>query len=601
MLTVEWMNSFLDQLSANPSLSYEQTITFFDALIESITQKITDREEFSASEILIACIGYHVFYDLKNEKYSPPVSLPERKRGVVYSRPLNYLDIEEAKERFNSLLDDLLKKLSAHSAYNDKKTAFLWFGLIDTLQRTGKFDLDIPRYRTGYIVSDLEPLITLEQKLSLGAMNLIPPEFIHYIFYDHYGLDPQIAKDSLPLVNRYNAEEAAKMLGTSKHNLIKLCLDASLGAYITHINSGQFKIIRTVGSRYNQEIIEAFADVTYPYKYYGLIRLSKPELKTLYSEEITTNDKPSLLIRLQPSLSEVIQSLSFFIDLRAKQRITLDDLLFVEDEILVYLKNSQSILPEALTLRATTTAGNIGFVEDDIQDIVQKPLEKIPQKMSTINIQEPVFYKNSDLYEITYQDKTIRLPCSLGLNRLAYLIQNPNINIRTLELVQKFNKSNHDNQIQQSNECAEDLAEQGINSDAFHNNDFINDERAQAEYKNQLVWLENEIKQLKEKEDEAEAKGDQEQVEALKDLQLDKAKELRELLKFIQKDLNHKGKSRRHKTDSEKARSAVQQTIKNAIERITSKHLELGVYLNSTIETGHQCRYSPQLSKTYNL
>src|SRR5580704_13949414 len=94
-LTMEWMNNVFDRLAANPCLSYDHTIIFFEALIESIIKKITDKEEFTGSEFLIACIGYFIFFDLKNEKYSPPVTVHERSRGIVYSRPLNYLDIEE--------------------------------------------------------------------------------------------------------------------------------------------------------------------------------------------------------------------------------------------------------------------------------------------------------------------------------------------------------------------------------------------------------------------------------------------------------------------------------------------------------------------------
>ena len=253
-----------------------------------------------------------------------------------------------------------------------------------------------------------------------------------------------------------------------------------------------------------------------------------------------------------------------------------------------YIKVSQNELMMAIA------DDRIGFLEADVQSLVRKLPEIIPQKMSTIQIQEPVFYKNGDLYEITYQSKAIQLPCSVGLNRLAYLIQNPNIKITPLELAQKFNKSNYDSQIEHRNESVVDLSEQGINSDAFYSVDLINDKQAQIEYKNEQVRLNNEIKNLKEEEEEAEERGDLEKAEALKELQLKKAEQLNKLLQFIQKDQNLKGKSRHHKNDSEKARSAVQQTIKNAIKKIASKHPELRDYLTSTVETGYQCRYLPR-------
>ncbi|HAU1248565.1 TPA: hypothetical protein F8R87_01905 [Legionella pneumophila] len=334
-LTKDWINKSLNQLMYSNELSYRHLDPFYNALADLFKQKIHNKIEISAHEFLIACLGNFVFYDLKQEKYSPPTSLHERSRGVTYARPLNYLDIEEAKEQFNRLLDDFLEKLSVHCVCHEKKTAFSWFGLIDELQRRGKFDLYIPRYRIGYVVSDTEPRGTTEQKISLGVINLIPEDFIQHIFYEHYGLDPKIAKDGFPLVNRYNADEAAKELDISKSNLIKKCLDSSFGAYIS---CGKFKIQRTQGSRYNKEIIDAFADGSYPYKYYGLLRLSNAALKELYLGEITTNGKDYKLIKVQPSLSEAIEAVSLYIKLSAGQRITIDDLWFIDDEF-----NVQSI------------------------------------------------------------------------------------------------------------------------------------------------------------------------------------------------------------------------------------------------------------------
>ncbi|HAT1846842.1 TPA: hypothetical protein RG395_002088 [Legionella pneumophila] len=576
-LSTEWINNTLDQLAKDPQLFYSHDISLFDSWVIFVQSMIVKKEEFKASEFLLACIGYFVFYDLNDQKICLPADLTQRQPNIRFRRPLNALDVLEIKKRFNSILIELTQKLSKHCDLQEQKTAFSWFEFLDGLQRQAKFDRYIRRYRMIQVESTGEkPRVRPGQQEAIGSIALIPREFIQYIFYDHYGIEPQIIKDDLIMVNRCTADEAVQKLGIEKHNLIKKCLDDGIGVYV---NSRQYQLHRMSGS-IQKEIIDARVDYTYLYPYRGLVRLRRSEVESLHDASITVNGKQYCHVWLQHALAELIQGYAWCIELRGTQQITIDDLWFIDDEISVCLRKSVPVPTEILGVQTTTSINTIPLADDRTGSLKTDP--------------QLVFSKKGDLYEITYQNKTIQLSCSLGLDRLAYLIQNPHKKISALELTQKFNKSNCDSQIEQSNECVEHLAQQGISSDPFYSDDPIHDKTAEIEYKNKEIQLTNEIKKLKREEIEARERGDVEQAEKLKDLQLEKAKELDEFLNFIKKDKKTRGKSRRHQTGLDKARSSVQQTIKNAIKKITIKYPELGAYLSDTIETGSQCRYSPK-------
>ncbi|HGE4828303.1 TPA: hypothetical protein ACGG3S_001240 [Legionella pneumophila] len=578
-LSTEWINNTLDQLAKDPQLLYSHDISLFDSWVTFVQSRIVKKEEFKASVFLLACIGYFVFYDLNDQKICLPADLTQRQPNIRFRRPLNALDVLEIKKRFNSILIELTQKLSKYCDLQEQKTAFSWFEFLEGLQRQAKFDRYIRRYRMVQVESTGEkPRVRPGQQEAIGSIALIPREFIQYIFYDHYGIEPQIIKDDLIMVNRCTADEAVQKLGIEKHNLIKNCLDDGIGVYV---NSSQYQLHRMSGS-IQKEIIDARVDYTYLYPYRGLVRLRRSEVERLYDASITVNGKQYCHVWLQHALAELIQGYAWCIELRGTQQITIDDLWFIDDEISVCLRKSVPVPTEVLGVQTTTSINTTPLTDDRTGSLKTDPLL--------------VFSKKGDLYEITYLDKTIQLSSSIGLDRLAYLVQHPNTKMSSLELAQRCNKSNECSQVNQHYEYNEDLEDEGIGSDAFFSDDPINDSQAQINYKNKETQLINEINALKEKQDDATDKGDLLQAEAFKEQQLEKTSELIQLQKFTKKDKDNKGKSRRHKTDAEKARSAVQQSIKVAMDKITQKHLELGTYLSNTIETGSQCLYLLQTS-----
>ncbi|MDW9176986.1 hypothetical protein SE924_10050 [Legionella pneumophila] len=348
VLTARWVNSSLKKLATDPNLSYDQSAALFEAFTESIIKMIHNKAELSASEFLLACIAHFIFYDLKDKKYCLPTDLHERNSGVMYHRPLYYLDIEEAKERFNILFNDFLKQLSSHCDINEKKNLFSLFELVYELQGAGQLDRYIKKYRTLYICSKGKPRVIAGKKQNIGSFKLIPTTFIEHILYGHYSLDPKLAEEGHTYVNLCNAEEAAKLLGTSKINLIKKCLESSFGAYL-RINSEKYKIKSFASFQYNQELIDEIIDPCYLYPYQGLVRLQKQSSfqdylslqafyigdgicwKYLSNKEQSLEDP--LLIPSQFSLSETIQGNHKSIILHKDQKITIDDLVFIEDEL----------------------------------------------------------------------------------------------------------------------------------------------------------------------------------------------------------------------------------------------------------------------------
>lgn len=374
-LHLKWVNNTLARLVAMPELSYDHAITLFNAWVKLVQAKIVKQEEFTASEFLLACLGYFTFYDLKDEKYHLSSDLYERSRSTVCHRSLNSLDVVEAKERFNNLSTDLIKKLSLHCELDEKKSAFSLFELVHGLQREGRFECSMQRYRRVYIASKGKPRVIAGKTQDMGSMNLIPTEFIESIFYDYYGLDPKIVKNGLPMVNRYTAEEAAQKLGVTKNNLIKKCFDYGIGVYV---NASKYKIHHTSGS-IHKEIIDTNKDDAFLYPHRGLVRLSRSGIEMLYKAPITTNNQQCRNIDLQPSLTELIQGYAWCIELRGAQQITIDDLWFIEDEILAYLRESQSAVTETSVDNRTKKAGKQPRVHR-LKLLIQKIYATLPDK-----------------------------------------------------------------------------------------------------------------------------------------------------------------------------------------------------------------------------
>ena len=105
------------------------------------------------------------------------------------------------------------------------------------------------------------------------------------------------------------------------------------------------------------------------------------------------------------------------------------------------------------------------------------------------------------------------------------------------------------------------------------------DEKARMQYQNKILELQSEI-------EEAEQYSDFDQLEKLQE-------EYDQLIEYLSKSLNLKGKTREVGGPVEKARSAVTWRMRKAIARIEQYHPLLGAHLSNSIKTGTLCSYKP--------
>lgn len=105
------------------------------------------------------------------------------------------------------------------------------------------------------------------------------------------------------------------------------------------------------------------------------------------------------------------------------------------------------------------------------------------------------------------------------------------------------------------------------------------DEKARVQYQAKILELQGEI-------EEAEGYSDFGRLERLQE-------EYDQLIEYLSKSLNFKGRIRETGSPVEKARSAVTWRIRNAIARIEQYHPLMGAHLSNAIKTGTLCSYKP--------
>ncbi|MEO8184014.1 MAG: AAA family ATPase [Deltaproteobacteria bacterium] len=164
-----------------------------------------------------------------------------------------------------------------------------------------------------------------------------------------------------------------------------------------------------------------------------------------------------------------------------------------------------------------------------------------------------------EYWALSHGKERFRLKDSLGLRYLARLLAEPGRPLHVLEL-------------------SSSGAERG---EAIDTGDFgeLLDERARDEYRGR-------VQELRAALDEAEQHSD-----------LARATRLREELEFVAAELARgvglAGRARRGGSATERARSAVQRRLRNALERIEQQSPALGEYLHLTLKTGIYCVFMP--------
>jgi AAA ATPase domain len=94
------------------------------------------------------------------------------------------------------------------------------------------------------------------------------------------------------------------------------------------------------------------------------------------------------------------------------------------------------------------------------------------------------------------------------------------------------------------------------------------------------------LESLREASEDAEARGDTEEFERARD-------EMETIAQELARATGQGGRPRRGESAVDRARSAVQRRIKDAIQRIAEQDSELGVWLQRAVRTGNYCSFRP--------
>ena len=167
-----------------------------------------------------------------------------------------------------------------------------------------------------------------------------------------------------------------------------------------------------------------------------------------------------------------------------------------------------------------------------------------------------------EYWTVRWQETTFRLKDGLGLQYLVRLLADPGREIHVLDLV---------------GERAGAAAGEAIDTgDAGE----LLDEEARRSYKDRL-------EDLRETLAEAESFGDGARAERAR-------AEMEVLAAELGRAVGLGGRVRRAGGAAERARSAVQRRIKNALERIGEHAPALAAYLARTVKTGNACVFRPE-------
>jgi hypothetical protein len=160
-----------------------------------------------------------------------------------------------------------------------------------------------------------------------------------------------------------------------------------------------------------------------------------------------------------------------------------------------------------------------------------------------------------EYFAISTPRGTLRFKATRGIQYLARLVEQPDVAIHVLE-----------------------LAGSGDHPDRGDAGDLL-DANAFRAYRACLEALRNTV-------EDAEARGDVERVERARD-------EMDTIAKELARASGPGGRPRRAESAVDRARSAVQRRLKDAIQRIAEQDADLGTWLLHAVQTGNYCSFRP--------
>ena len=160
-----------------------------------------------------------------------------------------------------------------------------------------------------------------------------------------------------------------------------------------------------------------------------------------------------------------------------------------------------------------------------------------------------------EYYAVTTARGTLRFKSSRGMQYLAALVERPHVEVHVLELV-----------------GSADRADRG---DAGP----LVDGQAVRAYRERLAALRDQV-------ETAELLGDGDRAERARS-------EMEAIAAELQRSTGKAGRARRADSAVDRARSAVQRRVKDALDRIAEADADLGTWLRRCVHTGNYCSYRP--------
>jgi hypothetical protein len=183
-----------------------------------------------------------------------------------------------------------------------------------------------------------------------------------------------------------------------------------------------------------------------------------------------------------------------------------------------------------------------------------------------------VFCREGELWRIGSGETVFSLRDAKGLRYLHFLLGHPGREFHVLELAQHAERLG----------AVPRQREGGLPEGTFLAGDDslpVLDERAKAEYRELLRYLEAELEEARALNDEGRVYRTELDIEALK--------------QEMRRATGLGGRDRRTGGQAERARINVTRAIHGAIDRIAEHDASLAHHLSSTIRTGKFCRYQP--------
>jgi len=188
-----------------------------------------------------------------------------------------------------------------------------------------------------------------------------------------------------------------------------------------------------------------------------------------------------------------------------------------------------------------------------------------------------VFRKEGQGWFVRYAGESTQIKGGIGVKRIHYLLQRPNEEISSKELVDAFTKPDPENlDDRRRNMSSEQLwVEEGLREIVGFRGENSADKPALRDYK-------EEIDKIEDKLDIARGTGDEEKIAKLE-----------EKKKMLRKQLGWSGTGERLKDELKKHADTVQTSISRSIDDISEVHPALADHLDEMVDTGSFCSYEP--------